>query len=174
MSKDNEAGPVDSLFHDPLCDRIVRFIRHIGLTVRAGEAPPPTVLPGILVEHGALLIDEPRLCFPGDLLHEAGHLAVVPPARRAAMHHDVGSDGAEEMMAIAWSYAAALHIGIDPAIVFHDAYRSGGTAILEAFTGGRGFGAPMLQWVGLTFDAAHACRHGARAFPHMRRWVRET
>jgi hypothetical protein len=86
-----------------LTERIVAFLAGIGLKVRVGEVAGPTILPGILVEHGGLLFDPARLRFPCDLLHEAGHLAVAPPARRAAMHRDVGSDPAEEMMAIAWS-----------------------------------------------------------------------
>ena len=31
-----------------------------------------------------------------------------------------GEDAGEEMGAIAWSYAAALHIGLDPRVVFHE------------------------------------------------------
>src|SRR5712691_9482086 len=143
MSETHAAGELEPTFLDPLTDRIASFLRGIGLTVCAGEIREPTVLPGVLVEHGGLLADAAKLRFPCDLLHEAGHLAVVSPARRAAMHHDVGSDPAEEMMAIAWSYAAALHVGIDPAILFHDEYRSGGPAILAAFAAGRGFGVPM-------------------------------
>jgi hypothetical protein len=174
MRDTTEAGDAEAMFRDPLTNRIVDFLRSIGLTVRAGELPHPTVLPGILVENGVLVIDEAKLLFPGDLLHEAGHLAVVPPTRRASMHHDVGSDGAEEMMAIAWSYAAALHAGIDPAMVLHaGGYRRGGAAILQAFNDGRGFGIPMLQWVGMTFERPRAREHGADAFPHMRCWLRE-
>ena len=166
--------PAEPAPSEAVTDRIVAFLRAIGLTVRAGEIPGPTFLPGIVVEHGGLLFDPARLRFPCDLLHEAGHLAVVPPERRAATHRDVGSDPAEEMMAIAWSYAAALHLGIDPALLFHHEYKGGGPAILAAFAGGRGFGVPMLQWVGLTYDAARARPDGGEPYPHMRRWLRES
>jgi hypothetical protein len=164
------SGPATSA---GLADRIVAFLRAIGLNVHAGEVAGPTILPGVLVEHGGLTFDPDRLRFPCDLLHEAGHLAVLPPERRAAMHHDVGSDAAEEMMAIAWSYAAARHLGIDPALLFHDEYKGGGSAILAAFTDGDGFGVPMLQWVGMTCDARRACAEGRAPYPHMRRWLRE-
>jgi hypothetical protein len=157
-----------------LTDYIVGFLISIGLTVRGGEIEEPTVLPGILVERGALLFDPGKLRFPCDLLHEAGHLAVVPPARRATMHHDVGSDPAEEMMAIAWSYAAAIHLGIDPRLLFHDEYKGGGPAIAATFTGGGGFSVPMLQWVGLTYDAARARVEGCEPYPRMLRWLRES
>jgi hypothetical protein len=160
-------------FRDPLTDRIAEFLRAIGLTVRVGEIGGQTVLPGILIEHGALVVDEAKLRFPCDLLHEAGHLAVVPPARRAAMHNNVGSDPAEEMMALAWSYAAALHLGIDPATLFHKEYRGGGPVIHETFASGHGLGVPMLQWIGLAFDAADARQHGTQPYPHMQRWLCE-
>jgi hypothetical protein len=160
-------------FSDPVADRIATFIRGIGLSIRRGEIAQPTVLPGIFIDHGALLVDEAQLRFPGDLLHEAGHLAVVPPQRRVAIHGDTGSDPAEEMMAIAWSYAAALHIGLDPAIVFHDEYKGGGPAILAAFTTGPGFGVPMLQWVGLAYRRLSDDPPDVPTFPNMRRWLRE-
>jgi hypothetical protein len=160
--------------NEPLTRRIVAFLADIGLTVRGAEIVEPTVLPGIAVEHGALLFDLARLRFPCDLLHEAGHLAVVPPERRAAMHRNVGDDPAEEMMAIAWSYAAAVHLGIDPALLFHREYKGGGPAILSAFANDGGFGVPMLQWVGMTRDAEQARAEGGAPFPHMRRWLRAT
>ena len=66
------------------------------------------------------MVDPGRLRFPGNVLHEAGHLAVATPQGRAGMDRDAGKDAAEEMMAIGWSYAAALHLGLDPAVVFHE------------------------------------------------------
>lgn len=160
-------------FRDPLVAQIAAFLHSIGLDVRAGTVAEGTALPGIDVDHGTLIVDEARLLHPGDLLHEAGHLAVAPPATRAALVHDVGKDGGDEMMAIAWSYAAALHLKIDPAIVFHaDGYRGGGDSILEAMRN-EGIGVPMLQWLGMTFDKKRAPGAGVAPFPHMVRWLRE-
>jgi len=85
--------------------KIVAFLREIGLPIRADAMGEDTVLPGIKVEHGGLLYDPAKLKYPGDLLHEAGHLAVKIPADRQACGADLGSDPAEEMMAISWSYA---------------------------------------------------------------------
>ena len=160
-------------FRDPVTERIAVFINGIGLRVRRDEVPPQTFLPGIYIDRCALIVDEARLRFAGDLLHEAAHLAVVPPRQRAAMRGDAGSDPAEEMMAIAWSYAAAVHIGLDPAIVFHDEYKGGGAAIMAAFLAGPGFGVPMLQWVGLAFRSPPDAPPYGPSFPHMRRWLRE-
>ncbi|HEX6292168.1 MAG TPA: hypothetical protein VFZ66_23470 [Herpetosiphonaceae bacterium] len=160
-------------FTDPLTRTIVSFLQAIGLDVRAGQIPAETFLPGIWIDHGALLIDEARLRYPGDLLHEAGHLAVAAPARRTTISGDVGPDAAEEMMAIAWSYAAALHLRIDPAVVFHEAgYQGGARSIVENFQQGHTFGVPMLQWAGMTYDATQAASRGVAPYPHMICWLR--
>ena len=42
-------------------------------------------LPGIRLEQGALLVDESQLTYPGDLLHEAGHIAMTPPELRPSL-----------------------------------------------------------------------------------------
>jgi hypothetical protein len=162
------------VLRDPVLVRMVDFLRGIGLAVCTGAVIEETLLPGVLVARGTLVVDGARLRFPGDLLHEAGHLAVVPPERRRSLDGNVGSDPAEEMMAIAWSYAAAVHLEIDPAVVFHaGGYRGGGGYLLDAFGEGRGVGLPMLQYYGMAYDTKRAAQEGVPAFPRMRRWLRE-
>jgi hypothetical protein len=142
-------------------DRIVEFLREIGLEVRVAEIEGPTVLPGIKVVEGGLVVDLARLKYPGDLLHEAGHLAVMPAARRALANDDTGPDGGEEMAAIAWSYAAALRLGLDARVVFHEAgYRGASESMVQNFAAGRYFGVPMLVWLGMT-----------ERYPEMLRWL---
>jgi hypothetical protein len=78
------------------------------------------------------------------------------------------------MMAIAWSWAAALHLKFDPAIVFHKAgYGGGGAWIVENFAAGHYFGVPMLDYAGMTCDLGRAAREGLTPYPHMHRWLRE-
>ncbi len=164
-----------STFRDPLTAAIAAFLRDIGLQVRSGNIGSETALPGIDIDRGVLVVDEDKLSWPGDLLHEAGHLAVAPPERRAVFHHDVGNDPAEEMMAIAWSYAAALHLNIDPAVVFHEAgYRGGSETILAAFTHSDGFAVPMLHYTGMACEPKWAEARGVKPYPHMLRWLRQT
>ncbi len=160
-------------FSDPVISRIVEFLRGIGLAVQARDLPEPTFLPGILIENGGLVIDERRLLHPGDLLHEAGHLAVVPDALRPQLGGSVTSDPAEEIMAIAWSYAAVVQLGLEPQLLFHaGGYKGGGDSLIENFTAGRYIGLPMLQWVGMALDERRASEEGQPPFPHMLRWLR--
>ena len=163
----------DARIDNPIAVRIVAFLREIGLDIRVRELTEPTFLPGIQIEHGGLVVDTARLTHPGDLLHEAGHLAVVPPAERAAMHGDAGEDQANEMMAIGWSYAALVHLGLEPSVVFHGGgYQDGGQTYLRNFAEGRYLAVPMLQWTGLTLDEQRAREEGEAPYPHMLRWLR--
>lgn len=156
-----------------LTETIVTFIRGIGLEVRAGRVEDGTVLPGITVDQGVLVYDPSRLQFPGDLLHEAGHLAVKPPAERTRTGANMGGDPAEEMMAISWSYAAILHLQLLPETVFHAAgYKGGSQSLLENFAAGRFLALPMLQWVGMACDEKRARETGAAPFPQMKQWLR--
>lgn len=154
--------------------RMTEFLSTIGLPWRTGEVPAETFLPGITIEHGALVFDPDRLTYPGDLLHEAGHLAVMAPARRAQAHRSAGKRAAEEMMAIAWSYAAAIHLGLDPAVVFHaGGYRGGSPSLLENFAAGRYIGVPVLAWLGMTTETRRARELGVAPYPVMLKWIND-
>ena len=173
------AGQVNTIvtqhtFNNPLTNTIAAFLTEIGLTVKAGEIHAPTFLPGICLDHGALLVDEAQLAYPGDLLHEAGHLAVMPPSRRRQAHLDAGKQAAEEMMAIAWSYAALVHLKLEPAVVFHPAgYRDGSQALIDNFSHGRYIGVPVLQWLGMTADDGRAKELNVAPYPAMIKWLRD-
>jgi hypothetical protein len=159
---------------DPLVAKIVEFLVSIGLKVGLTSGLEYSFLPGIGLKTGALLIDESKLLYPGDLLHEAGHLALLPPGERAQATGDAGDDAGIEMGSIAWSYAAALHLGLAPEIVFHDAgYRGGSRAIVENFAAGCYFGVPILEWLGLTTTGKRAQELGVEAYPAMLGWLRE-
>jgi hypothetical protein len=158
--------------HNPITEKIVDFLLEIGLDVQSTTFEDDGFLPGIKLERGALLIDESKLKYPGDLLHEAGHLAVKPPLERFETTLNAGGDGAEEMMSIAWSYAAAVYLEIPLDVVFHGhGYKGGGESLIETFTQGRSFGVPMLQWLGMTVDAKRAEALGVAPFPHMMKWL---
>lgn len=160
--------------HLTITTSIIHFLRSISIEVREKRLWRKTILPGIKIDHGALIVDRRKLAYPGDLLHEAGHLAVAPPSRRSLLHVTTGNDAAEEMMALAWSYAAAVHLRLDPAIVFHSGgYKGQSDALMKSFMQGTGVGVPTLQWIGLTAYGDRAKELAIEPFPHMIRWLRE-
>ncbi len=158
---------------DKTTEIIVRFLTEIGIEVRAGEIVNNTFLPGIDVAGGTLVIDESKLLYPGDLLHEAGHLAVMTPGERAKAGTTIDTGPGEEMAVIAWSYAAALYLELDPAIVFHpDGYKGDSNMILENFAGRRYFGVPLLQWMGMTVEK-NTTKSEVELYPKMSKWLRD-
>lgn len=157
-----------------LMEQIVAFLHAIGIAVQFEPLTTETFLPGITIRQGALVIDPAQLKYPGDLLHEAGHPAVVPAARRRDLKWNVGKSAGEELMAIAWSYAAAAHLNLDPAVVFHPhGYRGGGQTLIDNFRQGRHIGVPTLQWIGLTYERKQAVAANVPPYPHMIKWLRD-
>ena len=88
MDCDN-ASVAAAAAHGAVTDHIICFLRDIGIAVCEAEVPEGSFLPGIRIERGGLRVDRARLRWPGDLLHEAGHLAVVPAALRSDMDDDL-------------------------------------------------------------------------------------
>jgi hypothetical protein len=161
-----------SLMLDPTAMRIIDWLRQIGLTVRLAPVEAGSFLPGVTLEPGGLIADPERLLYPGDLLHEAGHLAAMLPALRASANSNAGSDMGDEIAAQTWSYAAAVHLSLPPEIVFHDAgYKGAAQTLIDTYRDGNA-GVPLLQWMGLTHDPKQAAIAGVAPYPHMIRWLR--
>jgi hypothetical protein len=151
---------------------IVDWLRQIGLTVRPVPLGTDTFLPGVTLEPGGLIVDSERLLYPGDLLHEAGHLATMLPAQRASTGMNAGSDMGYEIAAQTWSYAAAVHLGLAPEIVFHaTGYKGAAKTLIRVYHDGNA-GVPVLQWMGLTLDPKRAAAASVPLYPHMLRWLR--
>lgn len=155
----------------------VHFLHEIGIVVEFRKLSADSFLPGLFIENGKIIVDRDALKYPGDILHEAGHIAVTTPDQRPVMSNQTILDSktreSDEMMAIAWSYAATVHLNLDPYIVFHDeGYKGGGSSIVENFQAGHFFGTPMLQWCGMTVEPRHA-RSNDHVYPKMKSWIRE-
>ena len=166
------------LLGDEMGKRILAFLGEIGIPVRIGEVNDETFLPGIEVASGGLIVDPGKLDFPGDILHEAGHLAVAPAEARSSLSGKVDvTDSAPELVeleAILWSYAACIHLGIDPRVVFHEhGYHGGSESLLGNFELGVFLGVQGLEAAGMTLSPADAAKLGLRPFPAMQKWIRD-
>jgi hypothetical protein len=157
---------------DPTATLILNWLQQIGVTVRLAPLGADTFLPGVTLEPGGLIVDPDRLLYPGDLLHEAGHLATMLPAQRASTGSNAGSDMGYEIAAQTWSYAAALHLALPPEIIFHAAgYKGAAQTLIQIYSDGNA-GVPLLQWMGLTLDSTQAAAISTPPYPHMIRWLR--
>lgn len=160
--------------YQPL-DQILSFLQKIGLVYQLETIEEDTFLPGLKLRNGALVIDTKRLLYPGDVLHEAGHLACMPLNIRQSMNdnlEDCDLHRGGEMMALAWSYAACIFLEIDPEIVFHQyGYKGAGQNLIQNFNAGNIIGLPLLQWYGMSYDQSTARVSGNQPFPHMISWI---
>jgi hypothetical protein len=169
---------MDSKFKDPVTQKIADFISNIGLDLVRGSIGDNTFLPGILVRNGSIIVDEEKLRYPGDLLHEAGHLALAPAEIRPSLSGEVALPGTAmepiEAQAMAWSYAAALSIGIDPKVVFHEGgYFGASESLLLNFSIGVYLGVNGLQEAGLTTFGESIREETIPSYPHMIKWLRD-
>ncbi|NVJ99640.1 MAG: hypothetical protein HWE25_15935 [Alphaproteobacteria bacterium] len=160
--------------HPHLLPIITSFLHSIGIQVAEKTLPEGTFLPGIRLENGALAVDPDKLKYVGDILHEAGHIAVMAPSQRSCCFADAGADMGEEIAAQAWSYAAALACDIEPEVVFHDhGYKGGGSHAAAIYRQGHWPGVPLLAWMGLTGMPEMEGEIAKPKFPDMKAWMRD-
>lgn len=149
--------------------RCLAFLDRIGIATGPLSGGEAQLLDGLAIIGGRLLIDPDVPVWPGDLLHEAGHIAVADPGQRPALGPIV-ADGGDEMAAIAWSYAAARQCGLPLDQLFHEGgYRGDAIMLREAFASGAKIGSPMLGFFGLCDPDGQP---GDHPFPAMKRWLR--
>lgn len=164
----------DSALQETMCD----FIQSLGISIIQKKLEHSTFLPGLDLGPNCIYVDPEKLLYPGDLLHEAGHLAVTTGTQRAAIGTDAltlpwPTDG-EEVAAVLWSYAAAQHLQIPLEVVFHDdGYKQDSQWLIDSFQQGQYIGLPFLQWAGLCFDESNAIFHQTQPFPVMQKWLRD-
>jgi hypothetical protein len=157
--------------------RLLRFLREIGLDVVEEPLACPGFLPGVAIRDGGLVVDRSQLQWPGDLLHEAGHLAVMPshlrPLQSGGLHDCEHVPHAGEAEATAWAYAASCAVGLPVGELFHaGGYHGRGDALAMTFGCGVYPGLHGLMQTGMAHGMAQAAELGTQAFPHMLRWLR--
>ncbi|WP_273020652.1 hypothetical protein [Oceanicaulis sp. UBA2681] len=187
-------GPV---IHPDALAPIEQFLTAIGLPVTRAQLPSDSFIPGVAVRHGALKVDPDQLGSPGDILHEAGHLAVTPARLRGRLDADIDACASAliddphlkvteteasilnrtEPLAIAWSYAAALEAGVSPECVFWEqgyGGQHGGSPQLVMMQVAQGLFPGVLGLAQSGFCAApppFGDPADPAPFPKMRRWL---
>jgi hypothetical protein len=159
---------------DNLTETLINFIQNVGIPVYCESISGQTFLPGMTIRNGALIIDNKKLLYPGDLLHEAGHIAVTPADKRSKLDESKTGqfDDSNEIAAMAWSYAACRHLNIDPLIVFHEhGYRGVSRNIAANFDAGQYMGAYLLDWHGMANYGDHNPQAAVNPYPSMFHWL---
>ncbi|REE78859.1 hypothetical protein BX611_2996 [Lutibacter oceani] len=147
---------------------IVNFLNSINIKIVEEKLPNNTFLPGISIKGNIILMDPEKLKYPGDLLHEAGHIAVTEEKIRPFIGTDkIGSnwptDG-DEIAAILWSYAASHHLNLNLEVVFHpNGYKNDSKWLIAQFSNKNYLGLPLLEWMSLC---------DKDEFPKMKKWLR--
>jgi len=176
--------------------KTIDFIRSVGLDVNIGRPDDePAFNPDsyVWVRQGVLYVDEEKSHY-GDLLHEAGHLAVLPSFARGCASGDVEEScvpvirqwmaehpGAlmqwpedpvaraciqcGDHEAIAWSYAASVAAGVNPWSCFENGFSTEEERV-AAWQGCR-----MKQFMGINGLRAGGFLKNVRDFPHLIRWL---
>jgi hypothetical protein len=175
--------------------RVIDFLNEIGLPCSVSPGVKG-FLPGVRIELGTLLVDPNA--FPGDVLHEAGHLATMPGRfRRQASDNidtvlrlmldtvdfsnpDVGEARAAiqcgDPEATAWAWAAGEHIGLVPGqIIALSHYGGTGGEIREmlrarAYVGIHGLSSAAFC---VTRPGAMEKIRGLPAYPKLAMWLQQ-
>lgn len=164
--------------HPEALEPVVAFLRGIGMEIEYGEGAHGGFLPGVNIHAGVIHVDPGTLLEAGDVLHEAGHIIVLPRRYWPRMESDLqasieaivaeqsGPDKTPdplvaraaqqgEQMAQAWSYAVVHHLGLpQECLFFPGSYRIGpyeGTHPFQAWIEqGSHFGPLFLAGAGMT------------------------
>jgi hypothetical protein len=158
--------------------KILHFLNEIHINVIEKKLEDATFLPGLAIASNCIEIDFDKLLYPGDILHEAGHLAVTTSEERLligtdSMPNEWPSAG-DEIVSMLWSYAALHHLELPAEFVFHpNGYKNDSLWLIENYTNEIYIGLPLLEWMGLTLSKERASKEGKKPFPTMIKWLRD-
>lgn len=157
-------------------EKVLDFVASIGIGIIEKDLGD-TFLPGLELGPGCIYVDYKKLLHPGDILHEAGHLAVAEPEIRKKIGtgelKDWPTDG-EEIAAILWSFAALSHLELPLEFVFHPhGYKNDSQWLISSFSNKTYVGLPLLEWMGLTLGEEKARQQNLQSFPVMQKWMRQ-
>ncbi len=158
--------------------KVLYFLNEIGIKVVETDLNETTFLPGLALASNCIQIDFNKLLYPGDILHEAGHLAVTTREERKNIgSHKMASDwpnAGEEIIAMLWSYAALVYLKLPIEFVFHpEGYKNESSWHIENYRNQTYIGLPLLAWTGLCLTPEQADNENKKAFPSMLKWLRD-
>ncbi len=170
--------PATRMQHAEHYPAIVDFLRRIGLPVTEAPLPAGTFLPGVAIRDGGVVADPDRLVWPGDLLHEAGHLAVLPAAIRPQAHDDLADElvaaHAGELEAMAWAWAACVALDLPPQVLIHEGgYNRKSADLLQMYAFGIYPGLQGLCAIGMTAAPGFSPEPLTVRYPQMLCWLRD-
>lgn len=179
--------------------KAIAFIKKIGIPVRRGDlCPRHDFQMQIWIEKGELIVG--HHAHAGDLLHEAGHLALLPSSFRIHVCGDIedsigplaetymkeNPDALErtpedpvarallqsgDSEAIAWSYSAAVAAGIDPYLVCENGFMPEDGTTSEEIAEAIERSLRIGEYVGIHgLRAAGFLKH-VRDWPKLLKWV---
>lgn len=166
-----------SVYDEEMLNRIIIFLEQIGLKITDSELSDDCFLPGLFPKGNGLLLDRSRLKYPGDLLHEAGHIAVTEEHIRPLIGTNELTEkwprpGGDELGAILWSYAAVCYLKIPADVVFHPhGYKNESNWLIEQFESRNYIGLPLLVWMGFCNNKTDDEQKNTM-FPNMLKWLR--
>jgi len=151
--------------------KVYAFLESIGIACREAPVPTEAFLPGVCLRNGAVIVDRERVISTGDVLHEAGHLALTPAHRRREVTgnvtHATPEDEGLELGVICWSYLASRRIELPVEELFHpQGYKGDSAWLAEQFAAGTYLGLPLLQWKGIVDGSTDA-----DGVPRVIRWT---
>lgn len=155
-------------YNREILEIITNFLNSINIIVIEKKLIYQTFLPGLQINGNTICFDREKLMYPGDILHEAGHIAVaeenIRPIIGTSKIEDTWPTDGEEIAAILWSYAASYHLKLDLNIVFHtNGYKNDSKWLIKQFDNKNYIGLNLLEWMNL-------CKK--EDFPIMRKWLR--
>jgi len=156
------------LITEEIIPYIINFLKSIQIEVIETPVSDDTFLPGLRIKGQTIFYDPEKLKYPGDLLHEAGHIAVTEEKLRPLIgtlsSEEQKPNEGEEIAAILWSFAACRHLNLDLSIVFHPGgYKNESQWLIEQFNSQNYIGLPLLEWMSLC---------DKEDFPKMKKWLR--
>lgn len=174
---------------------VVTFLQAIGLPVEwVDHWDGESFMDLVRIQHGGLVVQKEAAV--ADVLHEAGHLAVVPAPYRTWIHDDVDV-GLERMLdaietlaldpddalpkaamqageaeATAWAWAAGVHLGLAPHTIIADSdYQGMGQSLRVALGRGCDPGIRGLCRAGFCGQGSLAAQRGLPVYPALAFWL---